>query len=203
MRRSWTAVVVLALALSITARAGDPTAKSDVCYNNGFAGTGHVGLYDGSGKMLEAFWPVDKNYSINGTCVHYGKTLQMFKDGGGYKGGRYDRTISSYTLAQVYSIFKKQGDSYKATYSLILGTWNSKKKIWTWNLQLRPNTTEAWVVKYNGTRYSLEKKQTTGNAKLRCDFTVAASYQNKAGKNLVGTGNFLPINIFNNVPNAR
>lgn len=186
------AVVLLFIGV-LAASAGDPIKKSDVVGNNGFAGlSGHVGLYDGKGKILEVYLGTD-SYSINSTCVHYGRTLATFKKGG-FWGTRYDKNLSSSKLLNVYDVFKKQGDSYKATYNLLLPL-----------LKLRTSTTYAWVMKIGKkpVLYTLEQKQVTGNAILRCDFTVASAYREKAGKDLANTSSFLPSTVYNKMPNAR
>lgn len=182
--RSIRGMLVVSFFISVlAASAGDPSKKSDVVGNDGFAGiSGHVGLYDGSGKILEVYSGSD-SYSINKTCVHYGRSLSTFKKGG-YWGARYDKSLSASTLLNIYDVFKKQGDSYKATYSLMLP-----------KLKFRTSSTYAWVVNI-GSKYTLEKKQVTGDAILRCDFTVASAYRAE-GKH--GSGQLHLIPSFDNL----
>lgn len=167
----------------------DPKAAGDVIGNNGFLGlSGHVGIWDGS----YAVEVLNDKTGVNKTCVHYGKTygrtLATFKQGG-YWGARYDSSITSSTLLRVIDSLKSQGDSYKATYSLV-----------TPGLRFRTSTKYAWV--YN-TNKTVEWKQITGDAKLRCDFGVAMAFREKAAKVLFNGGDLLPSTVYNKMPKAR
>jgi hypothetical protein len=174
---------------------------ADVVGNDGAFGlSGHVALYDGQGAMLEVYQGSDA-YSVNGSCVHVGRSLEQFKQDvtrpNGYWGARYDRRLSSPVLARIYDRFLDQGRSGKATYSL-----------WLPALRLRTSFQEVWVLKTDRSGrcvvpYEFEKKVMAGPAILRCDFTVGAVYREEAGVNLAGGMTFTPYSVFGQVPDSR
>ena len=235
MKKLLMAVTGCLAACTLTADAGNPSAKGDVVGNGGaYIGlcwgttktckgvgySGHVGIYDGCKYILEVTTDTTsglKNGSMR-TCVHTNRTWQDFQNSAGqpssyavvptlttvkswYWGAKYDKSLTSKTLANIYDDLKGQY-LFNATYSYTWGVLPATLPSLKFRSQAyNSSSLYCWDAYGN-------KKQVTGNSVLRCDFAVMAAYLDITGSKNSGWFNApgsipAPWSVFNAYPNTR